>query len=279
METIKTAFIYLVEILKNYYSGREASNIAKIYFEDKLYITTIDESPLSIEKYNLIIEDTERFITFEPVQYITGKAFFYNHFFKVNQSVLIPRSETELLVDLAIKEASNIKSPDILDIGTGSGCIALSIAKKIPESKVLAIDISDDALEIAGQNKEDLKIKNVEFKKLDFLDFDETHLLGKYDLIVSNPPYISIEEKKVMSQSTLKFEPESALFPTGNNSLIFYEKIIEFAKDHLNAGGMVFCEINEFKSVETKQLCNVAGFKSEILFDLQEKPRIIKLWK
>ncbi len=258
------------------YPTREAKNIAKIYFEDKFGIKTIDGSLFSKDLKDIITKDIQRFIEGEPLQYITGKTFFYNNFFKVDESVLIPRPETELLVDYAIKNISNHKNSTILDIGTGSGCIALSIADKIPDCRIIGIDISTGALDTANQNKNILKINNVEFKQMDFLNKSETDKLGKFDMIISNPPYIDRDEKKIMSNSTLKYEPELALFPNGNNTMIFYHKIIEFAKTHLNNNGVVFCEINEFKYKEIKELLEKNGFKYQILNDLQCKPRIVQ---
>ncbi len=261
------------------YSSREAENIAKIYFEDKFNIKSINNNIFPPEFSKIIIEDIESFKNGEPVQYITGKAFFYNNFFKVDSSVLIPRQETELLVDIAIKYAKNLKSPGIIDIGTGSGCIALSIAQKVTSSEILAIDISPAALKTANENKDFLQIRNVVFTRSDFLKKSERDGLGDFDMIVSNPPYISPVEKKYMTDSTLKFEPDIALFPDSSNHMIFYEKIIDFAENNLRKNGIVICEINEFRLKEIKDIVSVSSFKFDIIEDMQNKPRILKLWK
>ncbi len=232
------------------------------------------------EEFSKIIkEDIKRFKTGEPVQYITGKAFFYDNFFIVDKSVLIPRPETEHLVDLAIKYAKNFQSPKIIDIGTGSGCIALSIAKKITSSEILAIDISCEALKIAEKNKKTLNIKNVVFEKSDFLIKSQWNKYGVFDIIVSNPPYIDYEEKRFMSDSTIRFEPDIALFPQDEDTLIFYKNIIDFAEDHLSKTGVVLCEINEFKSKEIENILYDSSFDFDIIDDMQNKPRILKLWK
>ncbi len=279
MKTISTVYSELKDILRKLYSSREAENIAKIYFEDKYNIKSINDNIFPPEFSKIIIEDIERFKNGEPVQYITGKAFFYDNFFKVDSSVLIPRPETELLVDLAIKYAKNIKSPGIIDIGTGSGCIALSIAQKVTSSEILAIDISPAALKTANENKDFLQIRNVVFTRSDFLKKSERDGLGDFDMIVSNPPYISPVEKKYMTDSTLKFEPDIALFPDSSNHMIFYEKIIDFAENNLRKNGIVICEINEFRVKEIKDIVSVSSFKFDIIEDMQNKPRILKLWK
>ena len=279
LSTVKQKYLELLNILRESFSSREASNIANIYFEDKWGIKIESEQEFSSEQILVFNQDINRFKAGEPVQYITGQAYFFNSFFRVDKSVLIPRPETELLVDLTVKKALEYQSPTIIDIGTGSGCIALSIAQKVPNSEILAIDISVDALEIAEINKKSFQLKNVNFLHSDFLNQPQRDKLGKFDIIVSNPPYISIEEKKYMSFSTLNFEPEIALFPKDKNALVFYEEIIEFASKHLSGKGMVLCEINEFKAREIKKLAISSVFNYQILEDMQNKPRILQLWK
>ncbi len=271
------------KVLKSLYEEREINNIFNIYIEDKLsakFINIEDLSPVELEN---IEADIEQLSKGAPVQYVVGKSYFYDSFFKVDKSVLIPRAETEQLVYESIKECKNRnKSLTILDIGTGSGCIALSIAKECKKSNVTGIDISPNALKIANYNKNNLKMENVVFQELDFLNEKKWSLLSdrekKIDIIVSNPPYIKEEEKKLMSTSTLLYEPHTALFPKGNDYLIFYKKIINFANKYLSANGIVLCEINEFSSLDLINILEKSyNFKWKIINDLQNKPRILKL--
>jgi release factor glutamine methyltransferase len=210
------------------------------------------------------------------VQYITGKAWFYKSFFSVNKSVLIPRSETEELVDLVLKSNQKDSKIKILDIGTGSGCIALSIASYLPFATVEGIDISGEAILMCEKNKQDLNIGNASFNRVDFLNRDKYFEGKKYDLIVSNPPYISYTEKHLIGKSTLDHEPEIALFPQNEDYLIFYRAIMQFAEDHLVAGGKIFCEINEFRSNEITQI--IPDFvKSWIIHkDINNKDRFLE---
>ncbi len=281
-EDIRNKFL---KALNHLYKEREINNIFDIYVEDKLSVKSgniKDLSPVALKEIEVDIEQLSKGI---PVQYVVGKAYFYDSFFKVNKSVLIPRAETEQLVYECVKMCKNRgESLTILDIGTGSGCIALSIAKECKTSDVTGIDISLDALKTANDNKNTLKIQNVIFKELDFLNEKNWNILSddnkKIDIIVSNPPYIKEEEKKLMSTSTLLYEPETALFPKGKDYLIFYKKIINFASKSLSPNGVVLCEINEFSSLDLINILKInTDFEWKIMNDLQDKPRILKLNK
>ncbi len=272
-----------IETLNHLYEAREINNIFDIYLEDKLSVKSgniKDLSPVALEEIETDIQQLSKGV---PIQYVVGKAYFYDSFFKVDKSVLIPRAETEQLVYECVKMCENrSKSLTILDIGTGSGCIALSIAKECKTSDVTGIDISPNALKTANDNKNNLKIQNVTFKELDFLNEKNWNILSddskKIDIIVSNPPYIKKEEKKLMSTSTLLYEPDTALFPKGEDYLIFYKKIINFASKSLSPNGVVLCEINEFSSLDLINILKAnADFEWEIINDLQDKPRILKL--
>lgn len=210
----------------------------------------------------------------EPIQYILGSANFYGRSFSVNSSVLIPRPETELLVDEIKIFTQSIKtSIRILDIGAGSGCIAISLALEIPNAIVTAVDISIDALACANQNALELKA-NVNFKELDILNQE---LPDQYDLIVSNPPYISIEEKKGMKQNVLAYEPHLALFAPQNDPLIFYRAIASKCKKNLTTKGSLWFEINEHFGSEIRDLMEEQGFKDvQILKDFDGKDRMLR---
>lgn len=211
-----------------------------------------------------------------PVQYVIGEVDFYGLKLKVNNSVLIPRPETEELVDLIVKENKERSGLKILDVGTGSGCIGLSLAKSLSSSLVTAIDVSTQALEIASENAIKNKIKNIEFTEMDFLK--EKFPLGKeFDLIVSNPPYISQSESAGMADHVLKFEPHLALFVPDENSLVFYKKIAGLADENLKNKGTIYLEINERLGSETASVFGADRFSSvEIIKDMFGKNRFIK---
>ena len=214
----------------------------------------------------------------EPIQYILGTTEFYGLTFKVNEHTLIPRPETEELVDWVL---SNLHDQDrvldILDIGTGSGCIAISLAKNIPTAKVSVLDISEKALEVAQENA----VKNqvlVSFCKKDILR--TTSLENKYDVMVSNPPYVRQLEKKAMNANVLDYEPGIALFVPNEDPLLFYRKIAQLAMVSLQTRGWLYFEINEYLSKEMDVLLKEIGFANiEIKKDFREVPRMIKCQK
>jgi release factor glutamine methyltransferase len=214
-----------------------------------------------------------------PVQYVIGEVEFYGLKLYVNASVLIPRPETEELVDIIIKENQSLQGLKILDIGTGSGCIALSLAKHLPSAKVIAIDLSAGALEVAEKNARVNQITNVEFLELDV--FKSNHFIEKeFDLIVSNPPYIAASERSTLSPNVLEHEPSMALFVPDSNPLVFYERIAQLAEIHLKKHGKIYVEINERLGTETSKIFHPDSFSSiHLLNDLFGKNRFIKVEK
>jgi release factor glutamine methyltransferase len=212
-----------------------------------------------------------RLVNHEPLQYITGKAYFRDIVLHVGPGVLIPRPETEELVDWVIQYAQNRKIRHILDIGTGSGCIALSIKKSLPYVKITAIDKSTDALAIAAQNANDLGLE-IELIECDFLDPAQREKLPECDLIVSNPPYIGRDEEHTLPVNVMTYEPSMALFAE-HDPIVFYKAIAAFAAASKIP---VFCEINEKKGTETLNCFLSAGFENAtIKKDLQGKDRIV----
>lgn len=214
----------------------------------------------------------------EPIQYILGCTAFYGLTFKVNEHTLIPRPETEELVDWVLSNLHDKDSVlDILDIGTGSGCIAISLAKNIPTARVSGLDISEKALEVAQENA----VKNqvlVSFCKKDILE--TTALKNKYDVMVSNPPYVRQLEKKAMNANVLDYEPGVALFVPNEDPLLFYRKIAQLAMVSLQTRGWLYFEINEYLSKEMDVLLKDIGFANiEIKKDFREVPRMIKCQK
>jgi len=209
----------------------------------------------------------------KPIQYVLNEAYFYDHMFFVNEHVLIPRQETEELVHLIIQKISHLPQCSVLDIGTGSGCIPISIAKKCPNAEVSSMDISKEAIDVATSNAKTLNA-NIQFFNDSILHPQNKY--PKYNVIVSNPPYICEEEKKLMHANVLEHEPELALFVPNESPLLFYDAITQFATTHLKENGMLFFEINERFAEQTAQLLRDAQFSSaEIVTDINGKNRIV----
>ncbi|MDT0554295.1 peptide chain release factor N(5)-glutamine methyltransferase [Urechidicola vernalis] len=211
-----------------------------------------------------------------PIQYILGSTEFFGLTFYVNKHVLIPRPETEELVDWIIKSISHseISNANILDIGTGTGCIPITLAKNILNSNVTAIDVSSEALAVAKENAR-INKTNVNFIEQDILASKTFH--QKFDIIISNPPYVRELEKKEIKDNVLKNEPHLALFVDNENPLLFYNKIAELAKDSLSENGGLFFEINQYLGQETIQLLKEKGYTNiELRKDLNGNDRMIK---
>ncbi|MBK7668934.1 MAG: peptide chain release factor N(5)-glutamine methyltransferase [Sphingobacteriaceae bacterium] len=217
-----------------------------------------------------------------PIQYILGETVFYGLTFKVNSHVLIPRPETEELVELILNDCTTLSETtlDILDIGTGSGCIPITLKYKLPEANVAAIDISQEALQVAQQNTL-LNKTTVLFNQADILKQEAEYVLDMYDIIVSNPPYIAKTEALQMHERVKNNEPNIALFVEDNDAAIFYRRIIELCKNHLNAEGKLYFELNPLFANEIKQLAEKSNlFSSAILIkDLSGNTRFLKAIK
>lgn len=230
-------------------------------------------SETDLEKWNVIISELK---TEKPIQYITGEAWFYGYRFEVNENTLIPRPETEELVEWIVEstklEAGSSKL-NILDIGTGSGCIPISLKKEIPNTIVSAIDVSEKALEMARKNALDNEVE-VHFILQNILETES--LIEKYDIIVSNPPYVRNLEKQEIKKNVLAYEPHLALFVDDNNVLLFYRKIAELALTSLTPNGKLFFEINQYLGKETVELLENLGFKNiELRKDFMGNDRMI----
>ncbi len=265
------------------YDERETGAIAFILLEYILNINKSDiiankEINVSHLKREELEEAIDRINQGEPVQYITGRTVFMDLNFKVNPSVLIPRPETEELVDFIVKENKDKKNLHVMDMGTGSGCIAVSLAHYLKDAEVIAVDISKSALYVAAENAA-INHAKVKFINDDILNFSETNTY-KLDVIVSNPPYVRYSEQKEMRKNVLEYEPKLALFVDDKEALIYYEKIAAFSARHLNEEGLLYLEINEMLSIETAKLVESFGFKNiEIKNDLFNKPRFIRCSK
>lgn len=210
-----------------------------------------------------------------PVQYVVGKTWFYDLELSVEPGVLIPRPETEELVKAIVLKHQRDKSVEILDIGTGSGAIALSLCSQLPFAKVSAADISDIALTVAAKNALNLKL-DINFYKADILNEEAYSLFGKYNIIVSNPPYVKESEKQFMLPNVLDYEPFEALFVPDSDPLVFYRKILAFASSHLYERGEVWFEINESEAVNVARLFTDNGFGNiRIYNDFKGKERFV----
>ncbi|TWO30886.1 peptide chain release factor N(5)-glutamine methyltransferase [Seonamhaeicola sediminis] len=233
-----------------------------------------------IENPQAIMSALELLKNEQPIQYILGETEFYGIPFKVNRHVLIPRPETEELVDWIIDEFKNQSSElKVLDIGTGSGCIAISLSKNLPNTKVYALDVSKEALIVAKHNAELNKVE-VEFIEDSILNPSDAELVSvsqKFDIIVSNPPYVRMKEKQLMKGNVLDNEPHLALFVEDNNPLLFYRAICEVAQKNLKDRGVLYCEINEYLGKDMLQLLKDYNFKRvELKQDIFNKDRMIK---
>ncbi|MBY8962472.1 peptide chain release factor N(5)-glutamine methyltransferase [Flavobacterium sp. D11R37] len=210
----------------------------------------------------------------KPIQYIFGKAWFYGLEFRVNENTLIPRPETEELVEWIISENKNRQDITILDIGTGSGCIAVSLAKNLPYAKVFALDVSEQALEVAKHNAK-ANGANVTFIKEDILSVEA--LSQQFDIIVSNPPYVRHLEKAEIKDNVLQYEPHLALFVEDDDALLFYRTIAQLGKSSLKQGGMLYFEINQYLGNETVNMLAESHYKDVILKkDMFGNDRMVK---
>ena len=272
---------HFIKALLPFYDEMEAESFFYLLLENKHQLRRIDlaldvDSVFSVNEilnWNAILEKLKIQI---PIQYIIGTTHFYGLEFFVDENVLIPRPETEELVDWIVKLNSKLskkKNLKILDIGTGSGCIAISLAKNIPNSEVFAIDVSENALAIAKKNAILNKVP-VTFLHKNILETKD--LSQKFDIIVSNPPYVRNLEKAEIKPNVLDNEPHLALFVPDNDPLIFYKKIAELAAANLNPNGQLFFEINQYLGKETQELLESIGLKNiELRKDIYGNDRMI----
>lgn len=293
--TIKQYRAHFNKSIKHLYPTSEIDSFFFLILEEYIGFKRIDivlksDFYINQESLNLMQVATKQLEQEIPIQYIIGKTEFFGLPFNINKEVLIPRPETEELVEQVIKEVSLIKTYNtasneatnekqitILDIGTGSGCIAISLKKQLPGSKISAIDVSDKALRVAKKNAALNKV-NINFIHLDIL---KTNNLDKlYDVIVSNPPYVRELEKKEMKNNVLNNEPHLALFVDNKNPLLFYNKIAELANKFLTKNGQLHLEINQYLGKETIKLLAEKGFKNiQLKKDIFGNDRIITAFK
>jgi len=279
---IQEAYKKLLFQLYELYDNSEAANIADMVIEyvtgqqktDRIIHKTI---PLNFQQQEQLENLTQQLLQHKPVQYVLQEVWFAGMKFFVNQSVLIPRPETEELIDWINQEIKNNKIvvKTILDIGTGSGCIPISLQKKNQALNITALDISKDALKVAEKNAANLST-DIIFICSNFLDENNWGKLPVVDLIVSNPPYIKQSESISMQKVVTDFEPHLALFVSDENPLIFYQKIALFGKNHLSKNGKIFVEINESLGKDVAAVFQKEHYEIELRKDMYGKDRMLK---
>lgn len=284
------ANIDFIKKLKTIYDEREAENIADWVFENVTGLKkwerrengNIELPEIHSEKIKKYLEEL---LQNKPVQYVLSETWFYKRKFYVNENVLIPRPETEELVEWVISDLRSTmldvrvaESLEIIDIGTGSGCIPVSIKKELPGVNITAIEVSEKALLVAKKNAQELNAE-ISFLQINFLNESEWNQLGEYDIIVSNPPYIPIKEKESLAKNVTDFEPTIALFVENNDPYIFYKKIGKFAKMHLKENGKIYVEVHEEYANNVKTVFENSGFSSIIKKDIYGKERMVRAIK
>ncbi|MEN8224760.1 MAG: peptide chain release factor N(5)-glutamine methyltransferase [Bacteroidota bacterium] len=266
--------------LQGVYPSPELEAIIRGLFS---HITGLNASMMVIEKEKELSESDIYFLQraarrlkkYEPLQYITGTAYFRGIEFKVDPAVLIPRPETEELPEWMLEGLDRSSQLKILDIGTGSGCIAISLKKELPASMIYAVDISEEALQLAQQNASDLDAE-IFFMQIDILDRDSRSVLPEFDAIISNPPYVTPADRLKMQRNVTDYEPGLALFVEEDDPLLFYREIIAFSKTHLADGGQLFLECNESYATEVKALLLKSSFRhAEVRKDMQGRERMV----
>ena len=268
--------------LSNLYPETEIQSFFTILVEFKLHLSRIQLAlehnfELDNDDFDFLQNALLKLKNQIPIQYIVGETAFYGLLFKVDKNVLIPRPETEELVEWILQNHKNSNSLKILDVGTGSGCIAISLAKNLPNADVFALDISEEALNVAKNNAAMNQVK-VDFILADILKTEK--LATNFDIIVSNPPYVRELEKSQMQQNVLSNEPPIALFVKDENPLLFYDKIAELAKKHLTENGVLYFEINQYLGIETIESLKLKGFKNiELKKDIYGVDRMVKCLK
>jgi release factor glutamine methyltransferase len=281
MTTVSKLFEELVSELEELYSQQEAINIMRLVFQEKLGLSRVDmalsnSKEIDEKSRKLIFQIAEKLLEGQPVQQLIGSVHFLNTKLRVNKNVLIPRPETEELVHWIINENKIEEEQEVLDIGTGSGCIAISLSKNLNAPLVKALDVSQPALELAQINA----IANtalVDFLNLDILQEENWKKLKLFDIIVSNPPYVLPSEKESMHVNVLNHEPHLALFVPEDKPLLFYDKISDMAIKHLNKGGKLYFEINAAYGPEVKRMLQKKGYKEiSLRKDINSRDRFVR---
>ncbi len=282
--TIRQAIQTTIASIESYYDHREANNIAVLLLESITGYSKMDQflhqNETIADSAMIVFDDAIiQLAKGAPIQYVLGKTWFMDLVLKVNEHTLIPRPETEELVEKINQYIlkSTLEDIAILDIGTGSGCIGIALAKKHPRAKVTCIDISTGALSLAAENAATNGV-SICLKQLNILNTAEWKALGQFNIIVSNPPYITKKEAATMHTNVLSYEPHTALFVEDNDPLIFYKAIHRFSQSNLTKSGAIFLEINEQLGPETLSIFE-KDFNAELHQDMQGKNRMISAYQ
>lgn len=279
--TVQQASRFIYQQLKKIYEERESSAMAEMIIEKltgtkKTERIIHKEKELNKEQEEQLYQWLQRLIKHEPVQYVLNEAWFGGLKFYVDKNVLIPRPETEELVDWIISDCKfPIRELTLLDMGCGSGCISVFLKKELRKAEVWACDVREDILHIAQHNAETSGAEII-FRQLNFLNEEERSKLPSFDIIVSNPPYVPEKDKAQMQPNVLNYEPSSALFVPDNDSLVFYNAIAGFGKKNLNAHGAVYVEIHEDLGEKVLNLFRSNNYRAVLKKDMQGKDRMIK---
>lgn len=281
LPTIHQASTQLKEALSNIYEIEEVKAIASIVLEsvlqkNRLLLQVDRNQTLTVEQFEKLNDITARLLQKEPVQYVLGKADFYGLQLKVNPSVLIPRQETEELVHWMVESVpKNSDELHILDIGVGSGCISLALKKEFPNTDITGIDVSREALAVAQENADFLQLP-IQLQSLDVLDRTLWGLLPKFDIIVSNPPYICENEKELLDENVVAHEPSLALFVKDSDPLLFYKTIADLAQLKLHQNGQLFFEVSAHFGDDCRKMLINKNFQARLRKDINGKARMIQ---
>ncbi|WP_266203733.1 peptide chain release factor N(5)-glutamine methyltransferase [Pontibacter kalidii] len=280
MATIEQLGKHIRESIKAAYPEPEAGSIAQLVLEhvlqkNRVQLTLAQQEQVHAEQERQVKEMTQRLQRQEPVQYVLGVAYFYGLELLVDERVLIPRPETEELVDLVLREYKNQQGLQVLDICAGSGCIPLALAANLPSANVYGLEVSGGALEVARANAAKYNLP-VQWLQADIFEPVPGIKLASLDIITSNPPYVLEEEKQQMRENVLEYEPHLALFVPDQDPLKYYRRITEVAQQLLKKSGRLYFEINERYGQEVKELLLTAGFaQAQVVQDLFGKDRIV----
>lgn len=284
MMNIREAFLYLKQSLQSIYDDGEATAITDWVMEfiikkNKAERNIFNETMLNEAQQQQLFLYEKELQQYKPVQYVLGESYFFGMKLFVNENVLIPRPETEELVEWVLEEITNHKSQitNLTDIGTGSGCIALALKKHLPDTAITAIDISESALNVAKKNARALNLE-IDYMQADILQ-DTFQPLSKFDIIVSNPPYIAQEEKDAIHKNVLDYEPHQALFVSNNDPLQFYRTIERFASKYLRESGNIFLELHQEFASATEQYFRNKSWQAVLKKDMNDNKRMLRCYR